>query len=243
MSREVRVLILDAAIHRNIYQPVRHWARHIDGAVEAFRVSEGEFPSSLGGFTHAILTGSEASINQDHPWILGECDVVRQLAERRIPILGSCFGHQLALRALAGKQHVRASATPEFGWLEVHSTPEAATDPVFSVLPKPWLVFSSHFDEVHSLPPDWQVLASSAECRCAAVRWTRGPVWGIQHHPEIDIEDGEVLLAALQEMMLDKADLVRSKLQSEHRDSGVTSLLVRAFLGVSGEARQRGKDS
>jgi GMP synthase (glutamine-hydrolysing) len=227
---ERKVLILDAAVHRDIYQPLRHWAAHIQGSVECFEVSQGGFPQSIDGCTHAILTGSEASINGDQPWILAECEVVRALAERGIPILGSCFGHQLAVRAISGKRFVRPSPTPEFGWLEVRPSREAAEDPVFRVLPDPWLVFSSHFDEVHSLPEDWAVLASSRECPCAAVRWRKGPVWGIQHHPEIDVTDGEILLAALQEMMLDKADLVRSRIQAEHRDSQVTAALVRAFL-------------
>jgi len=230
MSDEKRVLVLDAAIRRDVYQPLRHWARHISDAVECCRVSDGEVPGALGRFTHVILTGSETSINLDLPWILEECAIVRELAERRIPILGSCFGHQLAVRALSGKQFVRASPTPEFGWVEARPAPAAKADPVFSVLPAPWLVFSSHFDEVHSLPDEWEVVAASDDCACAAVRWRKGPVWGIQPHPEIDVSDGEILLAALQEMMLDRCDLVRSRLQPIHRDSGVAGALVRAFL-------------
>jgi len=228
------VLVLDAAIHRDVYQPLAHWSRHIPGSVDCFRVSDGEFPQSIDCYTHAIVTGSEESINLDLPWIVAECELVRALAERRIPILGSCFGHQMAVRAISGKRFVRASPTPEFGWVESLPTAAAAVDPVFSVLPVPWLVFSSHFDEVASPPDDWETMASSAGCRHAAIRWRNGPIWGIQHHPEINVRDGEVLLAAVQEMMLQKADVVRSRMQAEHRDSQITAALVRAFLDVPG---------
>ena len=45
-------------------------------------------------------------------------------------------------------------------------------------------VFSSHEDEVTSLPAGFRVLASSRECRVEAIAAADRPWWGTQFHPE-----------------------------------------------------------
>jgi putative transcriptional regulator len=53
-------------------------------------------------YSHAILTGSEASILADTEWIVRTCDLTRALDARGVKLLGSCFGHQMLGRALSG---------------------------------------------------------------------------------------------------------------------------------------------
>lgn len=230
----IRLLVLDNSLDPDLYGPVHQWTRHLPAgaAFEAFRTVDGALPAAVEGYTHCIVTGSEASINGDDGWIVDACDVVRRVAGEGLPILASCFGHQMAVRALSGKRYVRASPTPEFGWVEVAWDAAARDgDPVARALPSPAFVYSAHFDEVFDLPDDWQTLAATPRCPHAVIRWRRGPLWGFQHHPEIEPAEGR----ALYDGFLPRLDerrraLMESALLPEVRDSMLTPALVRAFL-------------
>jgi GMP synthase (glutamine-hydrolysing) len=232
----IRLLILDNSVDPDLYGPVHQWARHLPPgtAVDAFRTVEGALPAEVAGYTHCIVTGSEASINGDAAWIEGAGEVLRDAVGEGIPVLTSCFGHQLAVRALSGRRHVRASPTPEFGWVEVAWDRAAqAGDPVASALPSPALCYSAHFDEVFDLPPDWATLASTPRCPHAVIRWRRGPVWGFQHHPEIEPPEGRALYDAFVQRVDDRRRAVmEAAFCPEVRDSMLTPALVRAFLAV-----------
>jgi len=226
----MRVLLLDNSIETSLYGPVAHWGRHVTCELDSVRPPEGSWPSSLAGYSHIMVSGSEASINVDLPWIIEECSLVRAAAARGIPMLASCFGHQLVVRALSGKEHVRASPTPEFGWVEVVLSPEASRDPVVGWMGSSVHAYSAHFDEVHPLPPGWKRLASSAACENAMIAWTESPIWGIQHHPEIEPPEGAALFSAFLDKLPARRDRMLSCYCSEVKDSFVTGELVRKFL-------------
>ena len=233
MKNGRRLLVIDNSMDQTIYSPVDHWRVHARCKVDVVRPPAGGFPGELARWSHVIITGSEASILEDYDWILEECRLVERLAERAVPVLASCFGHQLVVRALSGKPHVRRCPAPEFGWVEVCGAgPARRTDPIVGSLPEPFFVFSSHFDEVYPLPEDWERLCKSRLCNNAVVRWRKGPVWGIQHHPEIGIEQGADLMDALLEKMPDRKSLVLAGFEAARRDSLVTGAIVANFLKV-----------
>jgi GMP synthase-like glutamine amidotransferase len=227
-----RLLIVDNSIHADFYDPVLHWTRAMDAPFATCRPPAGRYPDDPGAFTHVLVTGSEDSITQDDEWILRTCDLVRDAAARGLPVLGSCFGHQLVVRALSGKGFVRTSPTPEFGWVEVTRSREGDADPVASRLPSPFFAFAAHFDEVWPLPQDWATLATSSRCDHAIVKWRGGPVWGVQHHPEIAIDEGRHLLDGEMRVMPDRCSTILAAFQREPRDSMVTRALMEAFLDL-----------
>jgi GMP synthase (glutamine-hydrolysing) len=47
----------------------------------------------------------------------------------------------------------------------------------------------SHYDEVYNLPGGFKVLASSPCCAVHAFQFKDLPVWGIQFHPEYNINE------------------------------------------------------
>jgi GMP synthase-like glutamine amidotransferase len=232
----VRVLILDNSLEPGLYGPVEHWSRHFPPGtdVRVFRAVDGDGPDDSSSYTHAIVTGSEASINGDERWILDATACVRRLALAGIPILASCFGHQMIVRALSGKSHVRSSATPEFGWVEIAwNEPGRTDDPVARALPSPAFSYSAHFDEVFDLPPDWVTLATTPRCPHAVIRWRDGPVWGFQHHPEIQPAEGRALYDEFLVRMGARRIIMESAFLPQVRDSFLTADLVGAFLAVS----------
>jgi GMP synthase-like glutamine amidotransferase len=223
-----RVLILDGAIHRDIYQPTSHWRALLgDTPGDAVHLPSGQPVPALTGYSHVIVTGSEDSIVQPRPWHAVEAEAVRGAVRRGMPILASCFGHQMLARALAGEPHARASPTPEVGWIALERTAE---DPLFQGVPATFHAFASHFDEVHDPPPPWRVLARSAGCAVQAMRMGDQPVWGIQAHPEIGVEDGRRLVEGFIPHAPRHASLLRGALATEPRDDRVAGRIVENFL-------------
>ena len=178
-----RVLIIDNAVHRFLFKPSWHWRAHLKGVdTHTVNVPCGRPIPDLGKFTHIILTGSEASILEHRPWFDTESTLIRAAIDQNIPVLGSCFGHQMLVYALAGPEFLQRSNPPEVGWAEVEMT---GSDELFDDLPNPWDTFVYHFDEAVDPPPPWIKLGRTKHCDTHVLRYGTHPVWGIQAHPEI----------------------------------------------------------
>lgn len=219
-----RLLILDNAVHRDIYAPWDHWVRFVPPGVEAVRAAREDPTPALAGFTHVLITGSESTIIAPEPWVEAQCALVREGADRGVPILGSCHGHQLIALALGGAACVRRSPTPEFGWFELELL---ADDPLFAGARLPAWSFCAHFDEAWNLPPSFRVLGRSAGCAVQALRFGDRPVYGIQAHPEILPADGEGLLADFAPRFPAMASIPVAR---PARDSALGSTVLANFL-------------
>lgn len=233
MSAACRLLLVDLSVDPRVYRPVEHWRPHIEAVGVPFDVSRppgDRWPADLAPYSHAILTGSEATILADTEWIVRACDLARALSTRQVKLLGSCFGHQMLARALAGREFVRRTATPEFGWVEVRKRSTDFPDPIAAAMPNRCHVYTSHFDEVFPLPAGWDVVAETADCPCAVVRRADGRTWGIQPHPEIGIDEGQALQASYLKGMPERRNVLEAGWHGEPRDDRVAAAIVKAFL-------------
>ena len=97
-----------------------------------------------------------------------------------IPVLGICYGMQLACDALGG-QVGRAQAR-EYGRA---SCEVIEADKLFAGVPAQTEVWMSHGDQVSEVSADFRPLAKTATCPLAAVRHKTLPVYGLQFHPEV----------------------------------------------------------
>ena len=222
------VAIIDNSLDPEVYTPVDHWNKHLPCATLGFRAPAGEYPDlDASGITHILLTGSEASIVERDAWVTQEVEFVLEAVRRGIPILGSCWGHQLLALALSGPSSVRRSPHPELGWLpiEVHEDHR-----IMGGRRGRYDVFTLHFDEVVNLDARYRILASTPQCPIHAFQLEDKPVWGVQSHPEIDIEDGRRLLVNLAEQGNPNSEVFRPVLDTPARDSGLIRHLVQGFL-------------
>jgi GMP synthase-like glutamine amidotransferase len=230
-GEDILVAIIDNSLDPSVYRPVDHWRTFLDVPWEAFRAVESCFPDLERGYSHLILTGSEASILDGEGWVEGEVEIVREALEKRIPILGSCYGHQVLALALRGPAHVRRCAHPEVGWLPVRIEKESSLlgprGEAYS--------FTIHFDEVIGLDDDFIVLASAPACPIQAFALRSGPAWGIQFHPEINIPAARELLRNLVRLKLETCSLFERALKTRPRDSGLIRRIVRGFLEARAE--------
>ncbi len=225
----MKVAFIDNSIDSSIYNPQKHWKSYLRVEWDSFKAAESHFPDLKKGYTHLILSGSEASIIERENWVYEEIEVVQDAVEKGLSILGSCYGHQLLAFALLGSASVQRCAQPEVGWIPVQIKVEN------ELLGKKRSAysFSSHFDEVVNLSDAFLVLASSKYCQIQAFQLKKRPIWGIQAHPEINISNAQIFLEKCISLNLETKPFFEKALESAPKDSGLIRSIVKSFLAPS----------
>lgn len=99
-------------------------------------------------------------------------------------MLGICYGHQLMSYIQNGK--VSPGTVKEYGLAEVEIPESARTDgQLFEGLGTKEVVWMSHGDTVMDLPPGYEVIGSTPDCRYAAVANPQKRFYGTQFHLEV----------------------------------------------------------
>jgi GMP synthase (glutamine-hydrolysing) len=122
-----------------------------------------------------IFSGGPASVYEPGA---PKCDP--ELFRLGIPVLGICYGMQLACEALGG--HVESAPAREYG--RAHCRTLGANE-LLTGVPEKTQVWMSHGDQVSAVSDDFQALAETDTCRFAAVKHRRLPIYGLQFHPEV----------------------------------------------------------
>jgi GMP synthase (glutamine-hydrolysing) len=103
-----------------------------------------------------------------------------RLFDLDIPVLGICYGMQLACHLLGGK--VLPAASREFGPATCRVQD---ANGLFAGVPSETVVWMSHGDQVQMVQGDFVPLAATDTCPMAATRHRTRPVYGLQFHPEV----------------------------------------------------------
>ena len=122
-----------------------------------------------------ILSGGPSSVYAD---TAPRCDP--ELFDLGIPVLGICYGMQLACDALGGA--VSSSPAREYGRTRCQVRP---SEGLFTGIPDELDVWMSHGDQVTRVSDDFVSLAETPTCSIAAVKHRQLPVYGLQFHPEV----------------------------------------------------------
>ena len=122
-----------------------------------------------------ILSGGPSSVF-DHR--APACDPA--IFDLGIPVLGICYGMQLAAQALGGR--VCAGKRREYGRATISVV---TTSALFEGLPAELDVWMSHGDQVVDLPPGFARQAQTPTCPNAAMGDDGRRIYGLQFHPEV----------------------------------------------------------
>jgi GMP synthase (glutamine-hydrolysing) len=180
-----------------------------------------------------ITLGGRAHAWEDDtlPWLAQERQLTEQCLARDVPVLGCCLGGQILARALGAKVETHASG--EYGWLDISPVGEAARDPLFSVAGTADPVYLWHNDEF-ALPPGAVHLASNEVTPIQAFR--HGRAWGLQFHPECDLELYDVWHSAFPnacaEVGLDAGEMRQTAVERERDPELFAVRLIDAFASV-----------
>jgi GMP synthase-like glutamine amidotransferase len=134
----------------------------------------------ISAYDGLIFMGGPMSANDLLPYLDRERALIGDAAVKGQPMLGICLGSQLIARSLGGDVH--RNREKEIGFFDVHFTPEAAQDSLFSGISGPEKIFHWHGD-TWELPPDAVRLAWSDACSNQAFRAGRN-IYGLQFHLE-----------------------------------------------------------
>ncbi len=133
--------------------------------------------SLVEGYDCVVYGGGPYRIPQDAEKLSNIIDLLRSPPR---PSLGICLSLHLMIHANGGR--VGPAEHPEFGGVEVEVLEE---DLLFHGLPRRFLAWESHNDEVKEVPRGFRVIARSATCPVQAVVDEPRGLYGVQFHPEV----------------------------------------------------------
>jgi GMP synthase (glutamine-hydrolysing) len=147
---------------------------------------------SLDAVDGLVVFGSVDNVEHadEKPHIKEAAELMREGVDRRVPVLGVCFGGQLLAWALEAT--VEKSPIRELGFEPIHPTLAAAADPLFSDLGDDDRAFQWHMD-TFDLPGGADLLVTGDQITNQAFRYG-DRAWGTQFHFEVDRAEIELWL-------------------------------------------------
>ena len=127
------------------------------------------------GAKGVILSGGPSSVYAEGA---PRCDPA--IFEMGIPILGICYGMQIACLQMGGD--VQSTESREYGRVRARIT---RPDRLLAGLPDEISVWMSHGDIVTDAGEQFVGIAGTPNCPVAAVKHRERPVYGVQFHPEV----------------------------------------------------------
>jgi GMP synthase (glutamine-hydrolysing) len=125
-----------------------------------------------------ILSGGPSSVYEEGA---PRCDP--KIFDLGVPVLGICYGMQIAAQLLGGDVH--PGEAREYGRTKLHIGGADAGPELLAGIPQDTTVWMSHGDQVKTLGPEFLSLASTPTCPLAAIRHATKPFYGVQFHPEV----------------------------------------------------------
>lgn len=202
-----------------------------DDQLEVLRVYAGDALPEHFAYRGIVVSGSWSMVTDREPWSESSAAYLREAAEREVPILGVCYGHQLLAHAFGGEVGNNPLGR-HAGTAEVELTEHAAGDALFDALPSRLMVQVSHRQAVLRLPAGAVLLARTARDPFHAFRLGKS-TWGVQFHPEFDDAVSRRYIELRRETILAEG-LDPDALLSTVRPSQHGAALLRRFAELTG---------
>ena len=132
----------------------------------------------LNDFSLVVILGAPESANDDLFYLKAEQELIKNLVEKDIPVLGICLGSQLIAKTFGAK--VYPGSKKEIGFY--HDLKISSNSSLFSNFNNPFTVFHWHGD-TFDLPPDAIRLVSSDDYLNQAFQYKSAI--GLQFHLEV----------------------------------------------------------
>ena len=198
MSKALKILIIDNTRDPKSFGSTNlvHWALKSSPEGSEVMVRRGpdqDLPSKKFKPDAILISGSVTScLEKTEPWIHPHDQFLSDHIEKGTPMLGVCYGHQAIARCLFKMNGVepklRQAPVAELGWAQISIIDES---PLLEGIKGSFYSYQSHYEEVEELPPQASAFAETTRCKIQGIQVKGKPIFGIQFHPEYDIEEGE----------------------------------------------------
>ncbi|KAL7426628.1 hypothetical protein ACHAXH_000602 [Discostella pseudostelligera] len=143
--------------------------------------TEDDHPKQIIGI---ILSGGPNSVYDPMAPHVSEGVWKEIIEERKIPLLGICYGMQELAHGFGGK--VAPCEKREYGKATVVTTADGdVLSPLLAGLPNEFDVWMSHGDKLHEVPTGFRAVAGTSNASYVAIENLTTQMWGIQFHPEV----------------------------------------------------------
>jgi GMP synthase (glutamine-hydrolysing) len=185
LTTSMRILILQHS-SKNPAGVYAELARERGASTTVVELHHGQPLPSWREFEGIIAMGGGMGANDDseYPWLTAEKRAIAQAVRAGVPFWGACLGGQLLAASLGAR--VFQMPKPEIGFCPIELSDEAAADPVFSGLARPFAAFQWH-DDAFDVPEGGVRLGGSAACANQIFRWG-ACAYGVQFHLEATVE-------------------------------------------------------
>jgi len=137
---------------------------------DAYRKAKKENPKGI------VFSGGPASVYEK-----GAPSIDKRIFDLGIPILGICYGLQLTAHLLGGKV---VSGRKEYGPASLKISNFKFQ--ISNELPKQFIVWMSHGDEVVKIPKGFRTLGYTEHVPFAFLENAKKKIFGVQFHPEVE---------------------------------------------------------
>jgi GMP synthase (glutamine-hydrolysing) len=160
----------------------------------------------LADYAGLVVGGSGLHAYDDKPEVTRQVELVRAFGDTGGPILGCCWGLQIAVIAAGGSVRRSPNGREIVFARKVTLTDKGRAHPLYAGKPAVFDAPCIHLDEVESLPPAATLLCSNhhSEVQGATFALGRSEVWGVQYHPEFDLRHLADILRLFGETMIDE---------------------------------------
>jgi GMP synthase (glutamine-hydrolysing) len=181
-------------------------------ALETFTLNVGDgegLPQGvqLRDFDGAWISGSPLNVYRpEQPTVREQLDLARAVWQAGVPAFGSCWGLQLMTAALGGTVHLNPDGREIGVARRISPTDAGRRHALYAGKEEAFDALCSHEDEVDTLPPGAELLASNAVSRvqAMAIEQDGKSFWGVQYHPEFDFASVAAIIAIRAQRHLDE---------------------------------------
>ena len=147
--------------------------------------------TQLSAYDGIAWTGCSLTVYEKSKEVQAQIDFAREGFRVGVPGFGSCWAAQIAVVAAGGNCRANPNGR-EMGFArKISLTPEGRGHPLYEGKSKVFDAFISHVDEISHIPSGTTVLAGNSftPIQAVAVHWENGVFWGLQYHPEYDLNE------------------------------------------------------
>ncbi|MEO0397841.1 MAG: type 1 glutamine amidotransferase [Pseudomonadota bacterium] len=189
---------------------------------DTYAVLDGEFPKSIEPYDAFVVTGSAHGAYEDHDWIPPLEALIREAYDKKVKLIGICFGHQIIAQALGGRVE-KSDKGFGVGAMDYELVNLGALSQSISL-------YAWHQDQIVHAPEGAEVIARSDFCPIAGLRYGDRAIT-FQAHPEFTADYMRALADARRNTTISGA-LADQAIASLNKpvDAGLIKVILADFL-------------